>query len=117
MSGFKYKEYTEEETEIYNQAFAKIKSGLENGLSFHEACSAIDVKDGELRDFIIDDALKTAIADMHYARGFLLQQVADKLKVPLKKINSANMEMLEDAGIAAAEVYKKSNPGGPIGNA
>ncbi|HEX8948934.1 MAG TPA: hypothetical protein VF790_08245 [Dissulfurispiraceae bacterium] len=117
MSDLKYKEYSEEESRIYNEAIAKIRSGLENGLSFHEACSAVDIKDGALRKFIEDDALKVTIAELHYGKKQLLQQVADTLKLPLKKINAAHLEMLEDAGITAAEFYKKTDPGGPVGNA
>ncbi len=118
MADFEYKHYTEEETKVYNEAMAKIRSGLENGLSFNEACNAINVKDEALKKFIVDDALKVTIADMHYQKGVLLQQVADTLKLPLKQINAANLEMLEDIGITAAEIYKKNSPDGPIvGNA
>ncbi len=118
MSDFEYKHYTDEETKIYNEAMAKIRSGLENGLSFNEACNAVDVEDGALRNFIFEDALKVTIAEMHYQKGILLQQVADTLKLPLKKVNATNLEMLEDIGITAAEVYRKNSPDGPIaGNA
>ena len=117
MADLEYKHYTEEESKLYNEAIAKIKSGLDNGLSFHEACSAVDVEDETLKGFIMDDALKVAIAEMHYGKGLLLQQVADTLKVPLKKINTAHLEMLEDAGITAAEHYRQNNPDGPIGHA
>lgn len=117
MADFEYKHYTEEEAKIYDEAIAKIRSGLDNGLSFHEACSAADVRDEALKGFIMDDALKIAIAERHYGKGLLLQQVADALKVPLKKINAAHLEMLEDAGITAAEYYKQNYPDGPGGNA
>jgi hypothetical protein len=117
MADFEYKHYTEEESKIYSEAIAKIRSGLDNGLSFHEACSAVDVKDETLKNFIMDDALKVAIAEMHYGKGLFLQHVADTLKVPLKKINAAHLEMLEDAGITAAESYKQANPDSPIGHA
>ena len=117
MADFKYKEYTEEESRIYNESMAKIKGGIENGLSFHEACNSLNIGNKELANFIADDALKVAIAEMHYGKGLLLQQVAEELKVPVKKINDAHLEMLEDAGITAAEFYRMTNPGGPAGNA
>lgn len=117
MSDLKYKEYSEEESRIYEKAMTKIREGLKNGLNFNEACSIVDVGDEELKRYIVDDALKVMIAEMHYAKGMPLMQVADALKVPLKAIYTANMEMLEDVGIAAAEIYRTSNPGGPIGNA
>ncbi|MDA8214055.1 MAG: hypothetical protein M0Z64_02115 [Nitrospiraceae bacterium] len=116
MTDFMYREYNAEEDNIYTEAMAKIREGLKNGLNFNEACSVINV-DVELKKFIIDDALKVMIAEMHYAKGMTLKQVADALKVPFKTVDIANMEMLEDVGITAADVYKRSNPGNPVGNA
>jgi hypothetical protein len=116
MTDFKYKEYSEEENKIYDEAIAKIREALKNGLNFNEACSIINVDEG-LKKFIVDDALKVMIAEMHYAKGMSLRQVADTLKVSIKDVDIANMEMLEDVGITAAEIYKMSNHGGPMGNA
>lgn len=117
MADFKYKEYTPEESRIYDEAMVKIREGMKNGLSFSEVCSAINIQDPELKHFIEDDALKVMIAEMHYQKGISLIQVSDTLKIPLKKINAANMEMLEDVGTTAAAVYRENNPDGPIGNA
>ncbi|MBF0505754.1 MAG: hypothetical protein HQL09_02860 [Nitrospirae bacterium] len=117
MGDFKYKDYTPEESRIYDEAMVKIREGMKNGLSFSEACSAINIQDPELKHFIEEDALKVMIAEMHYQKGIPLPQVSDTLKIPLKKINAANMEMLEDVGTTAAAIYRESNPDGPIGNA
>lgn len=117
MENLKYKEYTEEENLIYNEAILKIKEGLKNGLNFNEACSVVNIEDAELKRLIVDDALKIMIADMHYAKGMTFKQVADTLQVPIRAVDSANNEMLEDAGISAADIYKASNHGNPIGNA
>jgi hypothetical protein len=114
---FKYKEYTPEEDKIYESAISKIKEAIKNGFNFNEACSIVNVSDPELKRFIVDDALKMMIAEMHYEKGMPLPVVADRLKVPLKAVNIANTEMLEDVGIAAAEMFKRSNVGGHIGNA
>lgn len=113
---YKYKEYTHEESKIYNDAMAKIRDGLKNGLNFNEACGVVDM-DAGLKKFVVDDALKVMIAEMHYAGGMSLPQIADALKVPIKVIDTANMEMLEDVGITAAEVYRTSNHGSPMGTA
>lgn len=114
---FKYKEYTPEEDKIYESAISKIKEAIKNGLNFNEACEVVNVGDPELKRFIVDDALKMMIAEMHYEKGMPLPVVADRLKVPLKAVNIANTEMLEDVGIAAAEMFKRSNVGEHIGNA
>lgn len=117
MEDLKYKEYTEEENLIYDEAISKIKEGLKNGLNFNEACSVVNIEDAELKRFIVDDALKIMIAEMHYAKGMTLKQVADTLRLPVKAVDSANNEMLEDVGISAAEYYKAVNPNNPTGNA
>lgn len=117
MSKITYKEYTPEEDRIYNAAMAKIREGFQRGLNFDDACGAIDVQDKDLKEFILDDALKIMIAELHYGKGISLDQVAERLNVPLARIAMASMEMLEDAGIAAAGVFKRENPDTPIGHA
>ncbi|HXW69290.1 MAG TPA: hypothetical protein VEJ88_06745 [Dissulfurispiraceae bacterium] len=117
MSDFKYKDYTPEEGLIYNDAMVKIRKGMENGLSFSEAFSMVEVKDTELKHFIEDDALKVLIAEMHFEKAIPLPQVADALKVSLKTLNIAVTEMLEDIGTTAAGIYRQENPEGPIGHA
>jgi hypothetical protein len=117
MGNFTYKEYTEEETKIYHEAMDKIMKGLEKGLGFHESCNSIIIKDEELKGFILDDALKIMIADMHYNKGLTLLHVADTLQVSIETINKANAEMLEDIEISATAEYKMNNPHGLSGSA
>ncbi len=117
MADFKYKDYSPEEGMIYDDAMLKIRKGMENGLSFSEAFSMVDVQDPELKHFIEDDALKVLIAEMHFEKGVPLPQVADTLKVPLKRLHIAITEMLEDIGTTAAGIYRQNNPDGPIGHA
>ncbi|MFA4918075.1 MAG: hypothetical protein WC581_02350 [Thermodesulfovibrionales bacterium] len=117
MGDFKYKEYTAEESKIYDEAILKIIEGFKNGLSFNEACSAVKVEDKELKGFIEDDALKVIIADMHYAKGISLPEVADALKVSIETTNKASLEMLEDVEIATIEGLKQIKHDKPTGNA
>jgi hypothetical protein len=117
MEDFTYKEYTEEETKIYHEAMDKIMEGLEEGLTFHESCSAVIVKDEQLKEFIRDDALKIMIADTHYTKGLSLQHLADTLQIPIDTIDKANAEMLEDVEISAAGMYRMNNPHGLAGTA
>jgi hypothetical protein len=119
MAGVKYKEYSPEEDKIYNESIAKIREGMKNGLAFGEACQVIDVADEELKEFILDDALKIMIAELHYGKGMTLEEVARILNLPMGKVSVASLEMLQDAGIAAAALNRKNNPkpDGPAGNA
>jgi len=117
MEDFQYKEYTEEESRIYNEAMDNIMAALQNGSSFDEACASVDIADGELKGFIVDDALKVLIADIHYAKNLPLQHVADTFKVSMDIINKANMEMMQDIEVATSKIYRNSQPGSHIGNA
>lgn len=117
MTGINYKSYSPEEDRIYEAAISRIRDGLKSGLSFSEACSIMDVNDPELRRFIEDDALKIMIAELHYGKGATLRELSKMLRVSYKAVHDANMEMLEDVGISAAEVYRKNTIDGAAGNA
>ncbi len=117
MAGINYKEYTPEESKIYDATMVKIREGVRNGLGFEEACGAVSVDDAELKRFIVDDALKVIIAEMHYGGTLSLPQVAETLRVPVGRIYRANIEMLEDVGISASEAFRQSSPGAPTGTA
>jgi hypothetical protein len=117
MEDFHYKEYTEEESRIYNQAIDEIMKGLETGMSFDSACDAVSVDDETLKGFIIDDALKVMIAHLHYKNGLALEDVAAQLKVSHEKVHKANGEMIEDIAITTSHGFGMTNPDAPFGNA
>lgn len=117
MEEFQYKEYSEEENKIYQDAMRKIMEGLKNGLNFAEACNDVDVSDAELKGFITDDALKIVIADMHYNKGLGLADLASLLNISLETAEKANREMLEDVSLSSEEIHRLNNPDNRIGNA
>jgi hypothetical protein len=117
MEDFQYKQYTEEESRVYNEAMDAIMGGLKNGLSFHEACSSVEVPDEDLKNFILDDALKIMIADMHYIKSLSLRDISESLRLPVERIEKANQEMLEDISVTNEQVFKIMNDGTQCGNA
>lgn len=117
MEEFTYKQYTEEESRIYERTLEKIMESLKNGLSFREACDAVEYDDDKLREFVEDDALKIMIAEMHYNEGRTLEEVASRLGVNVDTLVRANQEMLLDVELASVEVYRAEHPGGHSGNA
>jgi len=117
MENFIYKEYTEEESRIYNEAMDSIMEGLQKGLSFAEACGCLDIEDEGLKEFIRDDALKIMIADIHYNKGLPLEHVSSRLNVPLDIVEKAHGEMLEDIEISSSQAYTSFHPDHPSGNA
>jgi len=117
MKDLKYKEYSEEESRVYNEAMGKIMEGLQKGLPFDEACEAADIRDADLKAYIVDDALKILIADMHYVKGLPLENVTDAFGVSTDTVLKANLEMMEDIEITATEIYRNSQSGNHVGNA
>jgi hypothetical protein len=105
-----YKEYSPEESAVYEAAIARIREGIANGLTFSEACKMAEIADAGLRVFVEDDALKIMLAEMHFGGALSLQDVAQKLGLSMIRVSKAVVEMLEDAGISAAEVYHNANP-------
>ena len=117
MENFTYKEYTEEESKVYNEAMDRIMEGLQSGLNFADACGSLNIEDKRLKEFIMDDALKIMIADIHYNKGLPLEQVSSVLNIPIDLVTRAHGEMLEDIEISTSQVYKAVHPDSPIGNA
>lgn len=96
MSDIIYKNYSDDEKEIYNRSINTIRSNVGNGVKFDLACEFIDVKDEELKRLIIDDALKIEIAESHYGQGISLMDLSKKIGVSMERLMKANEEMLED---------------------
>ena len=117
MEEFSYKEYIEEENAVYQEVLPKILESVKEGCSFYKACDNVQVEDKELKDLIVDDALKILIAELHYKQGRPLHDIAGKLEVPEEVIERANREMIQDVSLSASEVYRLENPDTPIGNA
>ena len=117
MEEFSYKEYTEEENAVYQEVLPKILESVKEGCSFYKACDNVQVEDKELKDLIVDDALKILIAELHYKQGRPLHDIAGQLEVPEEVIERANREMIQDVSLSASEVYRLENPDTPIGNA
>lgn len=104
-----------EEDKLYRESINRITSGIEQGLSFEQASALIDVKDAALRETIIADSLKVLLAEMHFNKGESLEDISKKIKVPLKKLQEARKEMLEEVEDAAIEKFRKESGGGAFG--
>lgn len=96
MSDIVYKNYSDDEEEIYKRSIDTIRSNVSNGVKFDLACEFIDVKDEELKRLIIEDALKIEIAELHYGQGLSLIDVSRKIGVSMDRLLKANIEMIED---------------------
>src|SRR5512134_4193867 len=85
-----------EQEGVYRQNIEMIRSSIRDGVKFDVACEFITTPDQDLKNMIVDDALKIEIAEFHYGEGRPLIDVAKKLGIPMERVLKANEEMLED---------------------
>ena len=107
--------YDTEENRAYEDAVNAIKEAVEAGTAFDEAAAKVGLKDESLTSLAITDALKLLIAEMHFMKGLSLTEVSEKLKLPLKRVESTKREMISEIEAEAIQKYKESM--GQEGNA
>ena len=108
-------EFTEEESRVHHAGFKIIMEGLEQGLTFDEACQGLQVVDPEMRRIIISDYLKVTIAERHFQAKESLEDVAAHLRCGVETVEKAKEEMVREVQEAAHEYYKKQAGSGTPG--
>lgn len=109
----RYKDFNEEEDRIYKRCIESIRSNVKNGIKFDLACEVISADDRELRDIIIDDALKIEVAESYFGKGLSLLELSKKLGVSMERLLKASNEMLEDVVNTSSEMRKDQFKSGP----
>jgi len=99
-----------EEDKKYKEAVEKIKDAVKSGMGFDDACASVNIEDAGLKKIIIDDALKVLIAEMHFAQKMPAEIVAEKLKIPVERVNAARDSMLEEVKETAVKAYNRGIP-------
>lgn len=108
---FIYRNYSDEENEIYESAMKAILQNIKDGMSFRDAVDTVLVEDNELKALIEDDALKILIAELCYVSKIPFEELASMLKIPLERIRTANFEMLEDVQMTLNNTFNKKGAG------
>ena len=88
--------------DLRDDSVRKIRNAVENGLSFKDACSLVEISDVEIRDAVVSDALKLLVSEMHYGKGVPLKQLALKLRLSLSCLMNAKESIREGEVIAPA---------------
>ena len=94
--GSEKRQFSEEDNRAYRKGIEMIRTNLENGVKFDLACEFITIEERELRELIIDDALKIEIAELHYGKRIPLLEVSKRLGISMDRLLKASNEMLED---------------------
>ncbi len=102
-----FNDFDEEEDRIYRKNIELIRTNVSSGVKFDLACAFVTVEDKELKELIIDDALKVHIAEMHYGKGLPLADVSKALGVSMERLLKANSEMMEEVIQPVAEDPQK----------
>ncbi|MBF0568722.1 MAG: hypothetical protein HQK95_07615 [Nitrospirae bacterium] len=107
MEDIKYKEYTKEESAVYDDAMERLNQSMTNGLSLDDAVSRLDIGDEELRRLITEDFLKIFIVQLHYEKGLALKEVAKSMGITYERVMEAHKSMLQDVQITSIAEYHK----------
>jgi len=110
MSEIEFKEFSDEENRIYEEAIEKIRGYMSEGMHIDAACEKIEVDDANLKQLISEDFLKIMIAEMHYEKGIPLEIVAKELNLPFERVSKTHQMMLEEVGHTQAQKMREQIP-------
>ena len=114
MPEFEYKEFTAEESRIYEEAVTKFREAVAAGQTLKQAYESYAIADQKLRSLIQADFLKILIAERHFAGREPLEKVARDLDVSLEVLMDTHARMLQEVGVSAADQFSKEH--GPLGS-
>jgi len=105
MPEFNFKEFSPEESTIYEEAVNKYREAIAAGKTLKQAYESYSVEDPGLKSLIQADFLKILIAELHFGKGQPLEDVAKVLNVSLDLIKETHARMLQEAGVTAANQF------------
>jgi hypothetical protein len=105
MPEFSFKEFSPEESTIYEEAVNKYRKAIAAGKTLKQAYESYSVEDPGLKSLIQADFLKILIAEFHFGKGQPLEEVAKVLNVSLDLIKETHARMLQEAGVTAANQF------------
>lgn len=107
MSELEFKEFSDEENRIYEEAIEKIREYISDGMHIDAACEKIEIADNDLKQLIAEDFLKIMIAELHYEKRLPLEIVAKELNVSFERVSKTHQMMLEEVGHTQAEKMRE----------
>ncbi len=105
MPEFSFKEFTPEESRIYDEAIARYREAVTAGNKLKQAYENYSIADQKLRSLIQADFLKILIAERHFAQNQPLEKIARDLDVSLDIIMDTHARMLQEVGVTAANQF------------
>ncbi|MDA8100605.1 MAG: hypothetical protein M0042_13390 [Nitrospiraceae bacterium] len=105
MPEIDFKEFTNEESRIYEEAVKAFREAVASGKKLKEAYESYTIADDELRSIIQADFLKILIAERHFAGQQPLAELAASLGVSPDLVRDTKKRMLQEVGITAANEF------------
>lgn len=107
MPEFSFKEFTPDESRIYEEAMNSYRSAIASGKTLQQAYDSYAVEDPGLRSIIQADFLKIMIAERHFSQRQNLEEVAKALAVSLDLVKETLARMLQEVGVTAADRFEQ----------
>ena len=105
MPEFNFKEFTEEEGRIYDEAVSKFHEAIGAGKTLRQAYESYAIADKDLEKLIQVDFLKILIAERHFGLRQSLDDIARALDVSASLVKNTHARMLQEAGVTAASQF------------
>jgi hypothetical protein len=105
MPEFSFKEFTPDESRIYEEAMNSYRAAMASGKTLQQAYDGYAIEDPGLRSIIQADFLKVMIAERHFAQRQNLEEVAKALAVSVDLVKETLARMLQEVGVTAAEQF------------
>ena len=102
MPSFDFKEFTDEESKIYEAAVSKFREAVDAGKTLRQAYESYAIADKDLEKLIQADFLKILIAERHFGQHQSLDDIAKALDVSASLIKDTHARMLQEVGVTAA---------------
>jgi hypothetical protein len=108
MPEFLFKEFTPEESALYEEAVSKFREAIAAGKTLGQAYASFTVADKELEALIQADFLKIMIAERHFSQQQPLEDVAKALDVSPDLVKDTHKRMLQEVGVTAANEFGRN---------
>ena len=105
MPEFDFKEFTPEESAIYDEAVNKFREAIASGKTLRQAYETYAISDKDLEKLIQVDFLKILIAERHFGRHQPLEEIAKALGVSTTIITETHARMLKEVGVTAGSQF------------
>jgi hypothetical protein len=105
MPEFSFKEFTPEESKIYEEAVNSFRQALAEGKTLRQAYDNYEIPDNKLEKIIQADFLKIVIGERHFGQRQPLEEIAKSLDVTQDLLKNTLARMLQEVGITAADQF------------